>query len=273
MQNHQQLFPTLATHRCLSHRLKVRFRTLQMFLTVVTGCCILLAVHGSAFAQDGSRVFLPSVHNGSVTENAETNDEGAEIDPPSFSIVETLNLPKQTNKVGQYYHQYIYPYLGVYGAGSADQVNHFYPLMGNHDYGHGSGTDIPLIDCVAGVGLNACSQDQGDWYDYFTLPGNERTYSVKEGAVELFLFSDYYRDADWAYNENNNMALQIVKNGLLNSTATWKVVLLHFPPYVSASGVNFGADNNRRFDFEGWGADASTPTVRRLISNISRAMA
>lgn len=160
------------------------------------------------------------------------------------------------NKIGQYYHEYIYPYLGAYGAGSADQLNHFFPLLGNHDYGHGGDTDIPLLDCVADGGLNACSQDQGAWYDYFDLPGNERTYSVTQGAVEIFLFSDYYRDADWAYNENNNVALQTVKNGLLNSTATWKVVLLHFPPYVSASGVNFGAENNRRFDFEAWGADA-----------------
>src|SRR5438105_5754450 len=35
--------------------------------------------------------------------------------------------------VGQYYHNYIYPYTGQYGAG-ATSIN-FYPDLGNHDWG------------------------------------------------------------------------------------------------------------------------------------------
>src|SRR5437867_12061371 len=29
--------------------------------------------------------------------------------------------------IGKYYHDFIYPYQGTYGAGSADGVNHFFP--------------------------------------------------------------------------------------------------------------------------------------------------
>jgi len=152
------------------------------------------------------------------------------------------------NKVGAYYGKYI---KGENGVGSATE-NKFFPLMGNHDYGDGGSADIPLIDCD-GEGLNVCSQTEGAWYNYFDLPGNERTYSVRRGAVEVFLFSDHHYDADWSYNESQNVALQKVKNSLRNSTATWKIVLLHYPPYVSNAT---GGNANRRYDFEAWGADA-----------------
>src|SRR6267154_5565541 len=33
--------------------------------------------------------------------------------------------------IGKYYHDYIYPYKGSFGAGSADGVNHFFPTLGN----------------------------------------------------------------------------------------------------------------------------------------------
>ena len=34
--------------------------------------------------------------------------------------------------IGQYYHQYIYPYVGSYGGGL--DVNRFFPSLGNHDW-------------------------------------------------------------------------------------------------------------------------------------------
>src|SRR4051812_11519354 len=34
--------------------------------------------------------------------------------------------------IGQYYHNYIYPYTGSYGAGAA--YNQFFPSLGNHDW-------------------------------------------------------------------------------------------------------------------------------------------
>jgi len=55
--------------------------------------------------------------------------------------------------IGQYYQQYISPYLGSYGAGAV--VNRFFPALGNHD-----------LDTVLGQ----------PYLDYFTLPSNERYY-------------------------------------------------------------------------------------------------
>ncbi|MCH7761181.1 metallophosphoesterase, partial [candidate division TA06 bacterium] len=33
--------------------------------------------------------------------------------------------------IGQYYHEFIYPYLGSYGPGAT--TNRFFPTLGNHD--------------------------------------------------------------------------------------------------------------------------------------------
>ncbi len=35
--------------------------------------------------------------------------------------------------IGQYYHDFIYPYMGAYGAGAT--ANRFFPSLGNHDWG------------------------------------------------------------------------------------------------------------------------------------------
>src|SRR5437879_4454765 len=37
--------------------------------------------------------------------------------------------------IGQYYHDFIFPYTGSYGAGAT--TNRFYPSLGNHDWGDG----------------------------------------------------------------------------------------------------------------------------------------
>src|SRR4051794_26681444 len=41
--------------------------------------------------------------------------------------------------IGQWYHSYISPYTGSYGAGSSDGVNHFFPTLGNHDWNSSAG--------------------------------------------------------------------------------------------------------------------------------------
>src|SRR5947208_1811715 len=52
--------------------------------------------------------------------------------------------------IGQYYHDYIAPYHGSYGAGSA--TNRFWPALGNEDYNPSTGPSAYL--------------------NYFTLPNN-----------------------------------------------------------------------------------------------------
>ncbi len=55
--------------------------------------------------------------------------------------------------VGQYYHEFIYPYYGEQGDGAS--FNRFFPTLGNHDWRTSNGQP---------------------YLDYFTLPGNERYY-------------------------------------------------------------------------------------------------
>src|SRR5437870_13795215 len=57
------------------------------------------------------------------------------------------------SNVGQWYHQFISPYTGSYGAGASDGQNHFWPAIGNHDYNSSDGFQ--------------------PYTDYFTLPNNE----------------------------------------------------------------------------------------------------
>src|SRR5689334_1856375 len=37
------------------------------------------------------------------------------------------------NNIGQYYHDFIFPYTGSYGPGATS--NKFFPTLGNHDWG------------------------------------------------------------------------------------------------------------------------------------------
>ena len=71
--------------------------------------------------------------------------------------------------IGQYYHDFIYPYTGSYGKGAL--TNRFYPSLGNHDWGDGYISPATVQP----------------YTDYFSLPGNERYYHLAWGPVEFFM--------------------------------------------------------------------------------------
>src|SRR4051812_6180770 len=75
--------------------------------------------------------------------------------------------------VGKHFHDFISPYTGSYGAGSSTG-NHFWPTLGNHDYDNGA----------------------TNYYSFFTLPGNERYYNVRQGNVELFIVNSNTQERD-----------------------------------------------------------------------------
>src|SRR5436190_1657642 len=79
--------------------------------------------------------------------------------------------------IGQFFHEYIYPYVGTFGAGASS--NRFWPSIGNHEWPFG----------VAGL---------APYQAYFTLPGNERYYNHRQGAVELFACVGDQQDPDGA---------------------------------------------------------------------------
>ncbi len=133
--------------------------------------------------------------------------------------------------IGQYYQQYIFPYTGIYGAGSP--YNRFFPALGNHDW------DNTIL---------APSQP---YTDYFTLPGNERYYEFVSGPVHFFVIDSDTREPDGT-SSVSTQALWLQAQ-LAAATEPWKVVYMHHPPYSSGS---HGSQTYMQWNFQGWGADA-----------------
>ncbi|RMG94700.1 MAG: alkaline phosphatase [Chloroflexi bacterium] len=130
--------------------------------------------------------------------------------------------------IGQYYHQFIGNYQGQYGSG-ADE-NRFFPIPGNHDWQTGS---------------------LQPYLDYFTLPGNERYYDIRRGPVHIFALDSDYREPDG--NKANSPQAQWLQNRLQASTAPWKLVFIHHPPYSSGQ---HGDTRRVQWPYAEWGATA-----------------
>lgn len=135
--------------------------------------------------------------------------------------------------IGQYYHTFIFPYTGGYGQGAS--INRFFPSLGNHDWGNTS----PNPNGAA------------PYLQYFTLPGNERYYDVVWGPVHLFAL-----DSDT--NEPDGTTSTSIQGGWLQprlgaSSAPWKLVYFHHPPYSSGT---HGSTARMQWPFQTWGATA-----------------
>jgi tartrate-resistant acid phosphatase type 5 len=130
--------------------------------------------------------------------------------------------------IGQFYQAYISPYTGSFGGGAVS--NRFFPCLGNHDW------------------MTATGQP---YLDYFTLPGNERYYSYRAEEVEIFAVNS---NADADGTSSTSVQGRWLQARLAASTARWKLVYFHHPPYSSDAG---GAGNPAmRWPFAAWGATA-----------------
>jgi hypothetical protein len=149
------------------------------------------------------------------------------------------------NNIGKYYGDYIYnpdaPLSERTNSGLT--VNKFFPSLGNHDWISASGTP-PLPTA---------------YLDYFTLPGNERYYSVTEGPVQIFVvdsgdgtggFSDGFEPDGFS---STSVQAQWLQAQLAQSTAAWKLVVFHHSPYTSGPHSD---DPIMQWPFKQWGADA-----------------
>jgi hypothetical protein len=131
--------------------------------------------------------------------------------------------------IGKYYHEYIYPYRGSYGPGAS--TNRFWPSVGNHDWDNQTGSHLQ------------------PYLDYFTLPGNERYYDIVRGPVHFFMLDSDSSEPD-GYKSTSIQATWL-KNKLAASTAPWKIVVLHHPPFSSRD-----SHPNLQWPFQQWGASA-----------------
>ncbi len=140
-----------------------------------------------------------------------------------FGAEETID-----KNIGQYYADYIYPYHGKYGKGAS--VNKFFPSLGNHDW---------------------VASGAKPYFNYFTLPGNERYYDVVIGNVHLYALDSDPHEPD-GMDMSSTQALWL-KEQLQEEKTRWKIVYFHHPPYCS--GAEHGSDPTMQWPFKEWGAD------------------
>ena len=135
--------------------------------------------------------------------------------------------------IGQFYHEFIGDYQGRYGTGAL--TNRFFPCLGNHDWG---------------------TPHAQPYLDYFTLPGNERYFTFKRGAVEFFCLDSDKAEPDGTTPDSTQG--RWLQQQLTNSTAVWKLVYFHHAPYSSGMvhGTYTGETARMRWPFHEWGAHA-----------------
>ena len=130
--------------------------------------------------------------------------------------------------IGKYYHDYIKPYIGSYGA-QAD-TNRFWPCLGNHDLMSAAGTP---------------------YFNYFQLPNNERYYDFVIGDIHFFALNSDPSEADGVTAASTQGIW--LQNKLQASTSKWKIVYGHYAPYCSDAW--YGNHPYIQWPFKNWGAD------------------
>ena len=143
--------------------------------------------------------------------------------------------------IGQFYHEFIFPYKGAYGAGATS--NRFWPIYGHRDWDN--------------VGVDRAAPLSGKpYHGYFTLPGNGRYYDFVEGSIHFFMLStDRYRETDGT--SSSSIQAKWLQSRLAASTARWKLVYAHHAPYTSAASVaGIGGSVWMRWPYAEWGATA-----------------
>ena len=145
--------------------------------------------------------------------------------------------------IGQYYHDFIFPYTGHYGAGST--INRFFPTLGNHDW------------IAAGA---------TPYLNYFSLPGNERYYDLSWGPVHLFAIDSDPNEPDRVSSISAQAAW--LQRKLATSSECWKLVFFHHAPFSSGP---HGPSVWMQWPYPTWGADAVLSghdhTYERIIVN------
>jgi tartrate-resistant acid phosphatase type 5 len=144
--------------------------------------------------------------------------------------------------IGQFFHEFIFPYTGSYGAGALE--NRFFPSLGNHDW-H--------------------TPDAQPYLDYFTLPGNERYYDFTWGPVHFFAVDSDSDEPDGA--DSDSIQANWLQSGLSTSDSIWKIVYFHHAPYSSGS---HGSNESMQWPFAEWGADVVISGHDHTYERISR---
>lgn len=131
-------------------------------------------------------------------------------------------------QVGQFYHEFIFPYAGSYGPG--DTVNRFFPAVGNHD--------------IDGGGII-------NYLSYFELPDTARYYDFVKGNVHFFALNSNISEPEGT--SDTSVQAQWLQSKLAGSASLYNIVYFHHPPF--SSGLH-GSNTYMQWPFKQWGATA-----------------
>jgi hypothetical protein len=115
------------------------------------------------------------------------------------------------------------PYYGDYVA-----TDRLFPAIGNHDRDDCGGYDA--------------------YFAYFGVPG--RYYALELGPVHVFFLNSEPDEPDGVTSDSPQA--QWLQDALAASSAPWKIVSFHRPPY--SSGVEHGSQGYMQWPFQAWGA-------------------
>ncbi len=114
--------------------------------------------------------------------------------------------------IGNYYCDYIFNWdapVEQQCNGNEEQLNRFFPSLGNHDYDNSKG-NVPYLN-------------------YFTLPGNEIYYDFIWGPVHFFVLDS---------NKDTDVQKIWLEEKLRSSEQPFKIVYFHHPPFSSGTHGN-----------------------------------
>jgi tartrate-resistant acid phosphatase type 5 len=135
--------------------------------------------------------------------------------------------------IGKYYCDFIYnPDAPAdeqcNGKASQEKINRFFPCPGNHDN--------------YSIGLKP-------YVKYFTLPGDEKNYTFHWGPVQFYSINTGMS----AHLKSTGKVATWLQDSLQTSTAPFKFVYFHHPPYSSGE---HGNATHMQWPFDKWGVDA-----------------
>ena len=143
-------------------------------------------------------------------------------------------LSTMKDNISQYYCDYIYnpdapEGYSCTGKANSEQLNRFFPVIGNHDYN-------PKDDIIP-------------YLNFFSLPGAEEYYDFQWGPVHFFaLNSGKKGDSECCTSIQSTW----LKETMENSSRLFKIVYFHHAPY---SPSNHGSNEAMQWDFKAWGAN------------------
>ena len=201
---------------------------MQTKFIIILAIIVTLGLEKTRFAQDVTFAVIGDFGMGNQAESDVANLVKS-WNPDFIITVGDNNYPNGDEStidrnIGYDYHQFINPYIGSYGSGSAD-INRFWPVPGNHDWR---------------------ASNLQPYRDYFELPNNEYYYSIKKGNIEFFMIDSDTHTPD-GYTFDSNQA-NWIKQKVLSSTARWKIAVFHHAAFSSDN--NHGNTEYMQWPFE-----------------------